>query len=342
MFIELDKIRYLEVELSTYCNAACPGCSRHYWGTSDKLPNLVEEHLDVDTVTNVIRQIPNINKLEIELCGNLGDPLMNPRILEGIKAWVELGVRKVFIDTNGGLRSEVFWKELAKIPQVDCTFSIDGLKDTNHIYRVGVDWKKLERNFKTFIKAGGKATWKYLIFDHNKHQTKQASKWAKMYGFSRFDARMSMREPPNLYKTLDNDNIDFMIPEAKVRRTEVDTVESTENINCKSLEHNKIYINGEGRIWPCCYTSQQYCKSHIGYPKQFEDNNPYLFNHYNKGFNLVKKNTLEFILKHAVWEDLNDEWEKKSNCEYKICWNTCKGKKWTLNNAIEQKELAWR
>ena len=38
----------------------------------------------------------------------------------------------------------------------------------------------------------------------------------------------------------------------------------------------------------------------------------------------------------------NDEWEKKSNCEYKICWNTCKGKKWTLNNAIEQKELAWR
>ena len=88
--------------------ASCPGCSRHYWGTSDKLPNLVEEHLDVDTVTNVIRQIPNINKLEIELCGNLGDPLMNPRILEGIKAWVELGVRKVFIDTNGGLRSEGF------------------------------------------------------------------------------------------------------------------------------------------------------------------------------------------------------------------------------------------
>ena len=70
MFIELDKIKYLEVELSTYCNAYCPGCSRHYWGTSNKLPNLVEEHLDVDTVTNVIKQIPNIKELEIELCGN--------------------------------------------------------------------------------------------------------------------------------------------------------------------------------------------------------------------------------------------------------------------------------
>ena len=67
-----------------------------------------------------------------------------------------------------------------------------------------------------------------------------------------------------------------------------------------------------------------------------------MFNHYNKGFNLVEKNTLQFILQHAVWEDFNEAWEKKSDCEYKVCWNTCKGKKWTLNNAIEQKELAWR
>ena len=200
------------------------------------------------------------------------------------------------------LEVKAFWRELAQIRGVYCTFSIDGLEDTNHIYRVGVDWDKLERNFIAFIKAGGKATWKYLIFDHNKHQTKQASKWAKMYGFSRFDARMSMREPPNLYKTLDNDNIDFMIPEAKVRRTEVDTVESTEDINCKSLESSRIYLNGEGRIWPCCYTSQRYCKSHKGYPDVFEKDNPYLFNHYNKGFNLAEKNTLQFILQHGVFE----------------------------------------
>ena len=66
MFIELDKIKQLEVELSTYCNAACPGCSRHYWGTSDKLPNLVEEHLDVDDVTKVIKQIPNINEFKFK------------------------------------------------------------------------------------------------------------------------------------------------------------------------------------------------------------------------------------------------------------------------------------
>lgn len=346
MFIELDKIKQLEVELSTYCNAACPGCSRHYWGTSDKLPNLVEEHLDVDDVTKVIKQIPNINELEIHLCGNLGDPLMNPRILEGIQEWVDLGVHKVFIDTNGGLRSEEFWRKLAKIPRLDCTFSIDGLEDTNHIYRVNVNWQKLERNFMAYIEEGGKATWKYLIFEHNKHQTKEAGHLAKFYGFSRFDARMSMREPPDLYQTLVKESgdksTDFMVKKAQdLRSNEIDTVAPTEEINCKSLALSRIYLNGEGRIWPCCYTSQHYCKSHIGWPHQFEENNPYLFNHYNKGFNLVKKNSLEYILKHGVWEHLNEAWQEKSSCEYKVCWKICKGKAWTLNNAIEDEETAW-
>ena len=339
MFIELDKIKNLEVELSTYCNAACPGCSRHYWGTSKKLPELVEEHLDIDTVTKVIKQLPNPQDLEIHLCGNLGDPLMNPRILEGITDWIEIfGVSKVFIDTNGGLRSEEFWRELAKVPRVDCTFSIDGLKDTNHIYRVGVDWNKLERNFMAFIEAGGKATWKWLIFDHNKHQTKEASKWAETYGFARFDARMSMRPPPEQIK---ESTINYTIKKAQTLKAEkIDTIEDKE-INCKALELNRIYLNGEGRLWPCCYTSQRYCKSHRGYPKVFEDGNPYLFNHYNKGFNLVEKNTLQHILQHAVWDHVKEEWEHKSGCEYKVCWNVCKGKAWIMNNHIEQEDVAW-
>ena len=119
-------------------------------------------------------------------------------------------------------------------------------------------------------------------------------------------------------------------------------VAPTEEINCKSQALNRIYLNGEGRIWPCCYTSQHYCKSHIGWPHQFEENNPYLFNHYNKGFNLVEKNTLQHILQHAVWQNLKEEWEHKSNCEYKVCWNVCKGKAWTMNNHIEQEDVAWR
>ena len=66
-----------------------------------------------------------------------------------------------------------------------------------------------------------------------------------------------------------------------------------------------------------------------------------MFNHYNKGFNLANKNTLQFILQHGAFQHLQDAWGDKSKCEYKVCWKICKGKAWKLNNAIEDEETAW-
>lgn len=342
MFIQLKDIKVLEVELSTYCNAKCPGCSRHYWGTSDKLPNLVEEHCSIHSVTKILKELltekDDLSDVELHLCGNLGDPMMNPDILEGCQTWSDMGVKIMAFDTNGGLRSEEFWRSLAKIRGVYCTFSIDGLEDTNHIYRVGVDWNKLERNFTAFIEAGGTAEWKYLIFNHNEHQVEEARDFAKFFGFEKFIPKMSMRPPP--LETASDSN--FMTNEANsIRENKIDTVKDEESIDCKALALSRIYLNAEGRIWPCCYTAQRYCKSQVNYPHEFEQGNPYLFNHYNKGFNLIEKNSLKWIFKHAVWEHLMDEWRNKSKCNYKVCWTVCKGKTWEINNHIEKSEFVY-
>ena len=48
-------------------------------------------------------------------------------------------------------------------------FSLDGLEDTNHIYRVGVQFKKVMENTQAFINAGASAHWDMLVFKHNKH-----------------------------------------------------------------------------------------------------------------------------------------------------------------------------
>ena len=32
-------------------------------------------------------------------------------------------------------------------------FSVDGLRDTNHLYRQGVNWDNVERNMQAFINA---------------------------------------------------------------------------------------------------------------------------------------------------------------------------------------------
>ena len=66
-------------------------------------------------------------------------------------------------------------------------FSIDGLEDTNHLYRRNVQWHKVMENAKSFIDAGGLARWRMIVFEHNAHQLKDAEQLSKAMGFGKFD-----------------------------------------------------------------------------------------------------------------------------------------------------------
>ena len=59
---------------------------------------------------------------------------MHPKILDIINLVSSYGITQRF-DTNGGMRTPKFWSEVGKIPGVKVNFAIDGLEDTNHIYR---------------------------------------------------------------------------------------------------------------------------------------------------------------------------------------------------------------
>ena len=67
------------------------------------------------------------------------------------------------------------------------TFSIDGLADTNKLYRIGINHERVMANAKAFIEAGGKARWKMIVFKHNEHQIDEAKQLAKDMGFWEFD-----------------------------------------------------------------------------------------------------------------------------------------------------------
>ena len=62
-------------------------------------------------------------------------------------------------------------------------FSIDGLKNTNELYRRKLEWEKLMRNASAFIEAGGVAYWDMLVFKHNEHQIEEVRQLAKNMGF---------------------------------------------------------------------------------------------------------------------------------------------------------------
>jgi hypothetical protein len=73
------QVREIHVEASTYCNARCPLCPRNLYGL--KVEGVYPEvHLSVDKFKTCLSNFPERDYVYFN--GNLGDPMMNPRILE--------------------------------------------------------------------------------------------------------------------------------------------------------------------------------------------------------------------------------------------------------------------
>ncbi|MDE3084782.1 MAG: radical SAM protein, partial [Verrucomicrobiota bacterium] len=129
----------------------------------------------------------------LKICGNYGDGASAPdaidsfRFLKSRKATLQIKLH-----SNGGLRDSDWWRQLAKTIDL-CVFGIDGLEDTNHLYRRGVSWSKLMQNVEAFIEAGGTAEWQYLIFKHNEHQVEEARALAASLGFKEFVTKRTHR-----------------------------------------------------------------------------------------------------------------------------------------------------
>ena len=257
----------IHVEASTYCNARCPLCPRSLYGF--KVEGVYPEvHLSIDKFQECLLKLPN--RTYVYFNGNLGDPMMNPNILE----LANMTNCRTSITTNGSIGTQNTWQSLAK-NNVEVVFSIDGLEDTNHLYRQDVEWNKLMDRVKWFIDAGGIAQWKFIPFKHNVHQQKQAKKLSKQLGFADFIAEDHGRNygpalnkegkithwilpadgsrQPTPYdvpggidrykKTHEN-----FFPEQKVY--EIDC----EHENSKVIPgKSSVYIDARGRLGPCCY-----------------------------------------------------------------------------------------
>ena len=80
-FFELDQLKSIEFDITSYCNSGCPICVRHEWGTSDTVSELVLSHLDKKIIFDVADQFEN-KDVKFHFNGVLGDAMMHPDILE--------------------------------------------------------------------------------------------------------------------------------------------------------------------------------------------------------------------------------------------------------------------
>lgn len=194
-FFNYEQIDQMHVELTNACNAACPMCARFHNNSP-----LIRPEMEIEQIT--LEQFKAwfppefLRKLKIVLfCGTVGDPGMAKDLYEICEYIAESNPEScVRLHTNGGMRKEDWWAKFGALAakqrqdswKWQVIFSVDGLEDTNHIYRRNVDWTQLVKNIKAFTSAGGSADQDFLIFKHNEHQIEEARAFAKELGIGNF------------------------------------------------------------------------------------------------------------------------------------------------------------
>jgi len=197
------EVKQLHIELTNACNAACPMCVRFYRNSPLPRPDLKIGEITFDKFQQFFPPEVLQPLIKIMFCGTQGDPGMARDTLE-ICDYILQNTSDTFVlqmHTNGGMRNPEWWSKLGAVfaqrnpRDLSCwrvIFSIDGLEDTNHLYRRNVKWDSLMANAKAFIEAGGNAVWEYLIFEHNEHQIETARKIADELGFIFFNPKRAL------------------------------------------------------------------------------------------------------------------------------------------------------
>ena len=290
----------LHVELTNLCNAACPICPRYWSSTTLTRPGLEPTSITIEQFKEWFS--PEFLKTQVQrvmLCGNQGDPFACKDIipiLEYVTAHLPKNMALI-THSNGGLRKPDVWKRAGELLQGSkrwyMWFSIDGLRDTNHLYRRNVNWDKLMENVHAFMSAGGSAYWDLLVFKHNEHQIQEIRDLSTHLGFLGtrvknpdglfWDNKIQVRgvydkdgilehylesatDPQYINAPTDaerstafpNKRID--VPDIRVVNFSNDSYDIYEesSINCKSLLQNgsEIMVQCDGLILPCCYIGE--------------------------------------------------------------------------------------
>jgi MoaA/NifB/PqqE/SkfB family radical SAM enzyme len=273
-------IRNVHLEITQKCQAACPMCDRNENGGTDN-KHITNAELSLEDCKKIFSP-EFVSQLDtMYMCGNLGDPIMATDTLEVFKYFREHNPTMwLSMNTNAGARDSKWWTELASVlgHKGAVIFSVDGLRDTNHIYRQNVNWDKVENSMKSFIAGGGKARWDFIIFDHNQHQVEEAKQLSIDMGFDKFVSKKTARffsTAANASKPVHQavnrkgqETILLKMPEVKFRNAALSQEDSiiakygsmekyndTCSINCKVKDTGNIFITAEGHLMPCCWTA---------------------------------------------------------------------------------------
>lgn len=324
----LKDITALHLEMTEKCQAGCPLCPRHRDDGSVN-PHLINAELSLAQCRDFFPK-PFVQQLRrMFMCGNYGDPIIAKDTLE-VFEYFRYTNKYIALDmhTNGGARDKDWWKDLAGVLYNDYSsvvFSIDGLQDTNHLYRKNVNWNRIMDSAESFIAAGGNATWSFIVFRHNEHQIDEARRLSEKMGFKKFVPKKSARfardkvkehpylQPP-INKEYQNQNLHF-IPLLEEKYGDMINFYSQTEIDCLAVKETSIYVSARGLLFPCCWLGGIYEENAQELVR--------LFGNFDK-LDLNKKSMQE-IFDTGIFEHVKNKWKCSSFAEGKpkTCSTTC-------------------
>ncbi len=269
--IKPNKVRKVQMEITNYCNARCSACAREKIVLGKMDPKILGINDNYITYEQFVSWFTKDDWSELRLldfCGNIDEPTTNPD-LEKIVKWILTyegfdPKLQINIATNGGTRNKAFWQNMGELSarytspitmqdgtnrkRLHIIWGIDGLEDTNHLYRRNVKWEKLQENFRTYIKAGGRATWQFIYFAWNEHQDEEVKQRSIDEGFEKLKWRNTKRGDRGDTKPAKKEQFvkDNYKPKGKI------VCKACFRPNYFGLETG-LFVTNKGHVMPCCW-----------------------------------------------------------------------------------------
>ena len=298
----MRQIKQLTTELTFRCNAKCPAC--HRWKPLRVNLNDPQYTISLERFQQLFNPDLLDNLEWLVLNGNFGDSIMNKQFRE-IISYVKSRGTRLLIHTNGGIHNKDYWNDVGNILTKEdiINFDLDGLQDTHHIYRINTEFDKVLANAKAVIDSSkAQVHWKYIVFEHNKHQVEEARRIAKQTGFTTFSTVKTSRDvfAPKTGQ---------FVHSKKTREYE----EAERKIHCVWGDWGKWYISPNGLVFRCCWTGGHYFdkqNDRFYYPPEFER----LFN----GFEVP----IQKIIQYNYWNKLQ-QFLQGYDRSFKLCKSQC-------------------
>lgn len=226
-----DDVRALPVEYivetTAKCNIYCPMCPRE----THPQP---KEDMDEGVFRKLVGE--SAGTAEHMMLIGLGEPLLDPRIIDRIHYCAEHGI-SALISTNGTLLDEKAAARLLESPLSHITLSFDGYsRETFEFYRKGAKFERVRDNFVRFCRMKHQrrsplqVTVQMVRMDGNRHEEE---------AFRRF-----WRGVPgvDLIRVKD-DETNVLAGPAAAR---------TSGRRCHYLWRGAMYVRYNGDVYPCC------------------------------------------------------------------------------------------